>query len=70
MTVLAAVDPDRVTPGLLGFTVVLLLGLATWALLRSLDRHLKRVQFEEAPPEAPDRRPSRSVDPPNPPPGE
>lgn len=65
MNVLAAVDPNRVTPGLLGFTVVVLLGLATWALLRSLNRHLKRVRFEETPLEAP-VDPRGPVDPPGP----
>ena len=45
----AAVDPDRVTPGLLGFLVVLGLALATWVLLRSMSRQLGRVDFEETP---------------------
>ncbi len=56
------VDPARVTPGLLGFLVVLALGLATWALLRSLNKQLKRVDFEEQPP--------RGEPPPPPPPPE
>ena len=45
----AAVDPARVTPGLLGFLVVLGLALATWFLLRSMSRQLGRVDFEETP---------------------
>ena len=48
--VLAAVDPERVTPGLLGFAVVVCLGLATWGLLRSMTRQLKKVDFAEEPP--------------------
>jgi hypothetical protein len=39
-------DPDDVTPGLLGFLVVAALGLAIWFLLRSMTRHLKKVDFE------------------------
>jgi hypothetical protein len=46
--VAAAVDPNKVTPGLLGFLVVLGLGLATWVLLRSMNRQLKKVDFDDA----------------------
>jgi hypothetical protein len=42
-----AVDEDKVTPGVLGFLVVVALGLATWFLLRSLNTQLKKVDFEE-----------------------
>ena len=45
----AAVDPARVTPGLLGFLVVLGLAIATWLLLRSMSRRIGRVDFEEPP---------------------
>jgi hypothetical protein len=44
---LAQLDPERVTPGLLGFLVVLGLGLATWLLLRSLNHQLRRIRFDE-----------------------
>lgn len=53
MTPLAAVDPARVTPGLAGFLVTLALAVATWLLLRSMIRHLRRVDFVEEP-DAPD----------------
>ena len=46
---LAGVDPERVTPGLLGFLVVFALAIATWLLLRSMNRRLGRVDFEESP---------------------
>ncbi len=39
----AAVDPEQVTPGLLGFFVVLAIGLATWALMRSMTKRLKNI---------------------------
>lgn len=44
---LAALDEDKVSPGLLGFTVVAVLAVATWILLRSMTKQLKRVDFEE-----------------------
>ena len=41
---LAAVtlDPNKVSPGLLGFIVVVIIGLATWALARNMAKHLRR----------------------------
>ncbi len=47
--ILAAVSKDQVTPGVLGFLVTFALGVATWFLLRSMNRHLKRVDFVEEP---------------------
>lgn len=46
------VDPARVTPGLLGFLVVFALALATWALMRSMVRHLRGVEERRAAEEA------------------
>ncbi|WP_035798381.1 MULTISPECIES: hypothetical protein [Kitasatospora] len=43
---------DKVTPGLLGFVVFAALGVATWFLLKSMNRQMKRVDFVEEP-EAP-----------------
>jgi hypothetical protein len=42
-----AVDKSRVTPGLIGFVVVALLGVATYLLIRSMNRQLRKVDFEE-----------------------
>jgi hypothetical protein len=36
-------DPTTVTPGVLGFTVTLLLGIATYLLIRSMNRHLRKI---------------------------
>lgn len=44
-----AVNPDKVTPGLLGFIVFAVLGAATWFLLKSMNRQFKKVDFEEQP---------------------
>ena len=55
MTVLAALfvvlakapPADKVKPGLLGFLVVLALGVVTYLLWRSMNRQLRKVDFEE-----------------------
>jgi hypothetical protein len=36
---------SQVTPGLLGFAVVVVLGVATWLLVRSLGRRLKKISI-------------------------
>ena len=43
----SAVDKSEVNPGVLGFVVVALLGVATWLLIRSMHRQLRKVDFEE-----------------------
>ena len=45
--VVFAYDKNKVNPGLLGFVVVALLGVATWLLIRSMQRHLRKVDFDE-----------------------
>ncbi|MGR7001566.1 hypothetical protein ACU686_31820 [Yinghuangia aomiensis] len=42
-----ALEDDKVAPGLLGFTVVAVIAAATWLLLKSMTKQLKRVDFEE-----------------------
>lgn len=47
-------DEDKVTPGVLGFIVFAVLALAVWGLMKSMNRHMGKVDFEEAPdPESP-----------------
>ncbi|MFJ6212714.1 hypothetical protein ACIQGZ_05195 [Streptomyces sp. NPDC092296] len=48
-----AFDKDKVTPGLLGFVVFAVLGVATWFLLKSMNQQFGKVNFIEAP-ETPD----------------
>ncbi len=43
------VDADKVTPGLLGFVVFALIGLAAWGLMKSMNKQMKKIDFEEAP---------------------
>lgn len=53
MTQLAAlakeVDEDKVTPGVLGFIVFAAMALAVWALMKSMSKHMGKVEFEETP---------------------
>ena len=45
---LLAVPADNtVSPGVLGFVVVALLGVATWLLVRSMRRQLKKIDIPE-----------------------
>ncbi|MFI9205391.1 hypothetical protein [Streptomyces sp. NPDC053048] len=42
-------DKNKVTPGVLGFIVFAVIGGAVWLLMKSMNKHMKRVDFEEAP---------------------
>ncbi|MFF2427585.1 hypothetical protein [Streptomyces mirabilis] len=43
------VDENKVTPGVLGFIVFAALALAVWGLMKSMNRHMGKVTFEEDP---------------------
>ncbi|MCH6162275.1 hypothetical protein [Streptomyces marispadix] len=45
-------DENKVTPGILGFVVFAVMGIAVWMLMKSMHRHMQKVDFEEAPPGA------------------
>ncbi len=42
-----AVDPAKVKPGWLALVIILLLGLAIYVLWRSMNRQLKKVDFDD-----------------------
>ncbi|WP_405899583.1 hypothetical protein OG242_20715 [Streptomyces sp. NBC_00727] len=42
-------DKNKVTPGVLGFIVFAALAVGVWALMKSMNRHMGRVNFEEGP---------------------
>ncbi|MEU9032273.1 hypothetical protein AB0D46_33190 [Streptomyces sp. NPDC048383] len=42
-------DKNKVTPGILGFIVFAALALGVWFLMKSMTRHMGRVDFQEAP---------------------
>jgi hypothetical protein len=46
---LAEVDENKVTPGVLGFIVFAVMALAVWGLMKSMNRHMGKVDFKEAP---------------------
>ena len=41
------VDENKVTPGVLGFIVFAAMALAVWALMKSMNRHMSKVEFQE-----------------------
>lgn len=43
------VDDNKVTPGILGFLVFAALAVGVWFLMKSMNRHMAKVNFEEAP---------------------
>ncbi len=45
----ADIDPDRVSPGMLGLVFFLLLAVALFFLWRSMNHQLKKVDFSEPP---------------------
>ncbi|WP_237406468.1 hypothetical protein [Streptomyces sp. M2CJ-2] len=48
LVTLAEVDKDKVTPGVLGFIVFAVMALAVWGLMKSMNRHMNRVDFDES----------------------
>ncbi|MFE1029094.1 hypothetical protein ACFW5I_31785 [Streptomyces sp. NPDC058818] len=48
LVTLAELDEDKVTPGVLGFIVFAVMALAVWGLMRSMSRHMGKVDFKEA----------------------
>ncbi|MFD8570790.1 hypothetical protein [Streptomyces sp. NPDC057694] len=41
------VDEDKVTPGVLGFIVFAVMALAVWGLMKSMNKHMRKVDFKE-----------------------
>ncbi|WP_093697371.1 hypothetical protein [Streptomyces sp. 2231.1] len=44
------VDENKVTPGVLGFIVFAVMALAVWGLMKSMSKHMRKVDFKEADP--------------------
>ncbi|MGW5196869.1 hypothetical protein [Streptomyces spiralis] len=49
LVTLAEFDKDKVTPGVLGFIVFAVMAVAVWGLMKSMNRHMGKVDFEETP---------------------
>ncbi|MFJ7418682.1 hypothetical protein ACIQXD_08680 [Streptomyces uncialis] len=45
----ADLDKNKVTPGVLGFVVFAVMAVAVWGLMKSMTRHMGKVDFKEAP---------------------
>ncbi|MEV3861235.1 hypothetical protein AB0J38_43875 [Streptomyces sp. NPDC050095] len=43
------VDENKVTPGVLGFIVFAVMALAVWGLMKSMNKHMRKVDFKEKP---------------------
>ncbi|MFB7369965.1 hypothetical protein ACFC0D_09010 [Streptomyces sp. NPDC056222] len=41
-------DKNKVTPGVLGFVVFAVMAVAVWMLMKSMNRHMGKVSFDEA----------------------
>jgi hypothetical protein len=48
----ATLDPNKVSPGLLGFIIVVLIGLVTWFLARSMVKQLRKLDADRGAEEA------------------
>lgn len=57
-----AVDDTAVSPGVLGFVVVAALGVATWLLIRSMTRQMRKIDLPDDEPAAPDPGPGPEED--------
>ncbi|MCS0634550.1 hypothetical protein NX801_02505 [Streptomyces sp. LP05-1] len=42
-------DQNKVTPGVLGFIVFAAMAVGVWMLMKSMNRHMGRVSFDETP---------------------
>ncbi|MFG2398536.1 RAMP4 family protein [Streptomyces lydicus] len=49
VTLADSFDKDKVTPGVLGFIVFAVIGGAVWLLMKSMNKHMKKVDFAEQP---------------------
>ncbi|MFB7595974.1 hypothetical protein [Streptomyces sp. NPDC056160] len=48
LVTLAEFDKNKVTPGVLGFIVFAVMALAVWFLMKSMNRHMGKVDFKES----------------------
>ncbi|MEW2283820.1 hypothetical protein [Streptomyces sp. NPDC047841] len=43
------VDENKVTPGVLGFIVFAVMAVAVWGLMKSMNKHMQKVDFKQSP---------------------
>ncbi|OIV38889.1 hypothetical protein BIV57_03515 [Mangrovactinospora gilvigrisea] len=56
-----ALDANKVTPGILGFVVCLAVGLALWGLLKSMNKQMRKIDFDEGPADEGPRKQPRGL---------
>lgn len=56
------VDQNKVTPGVLGFIVFAVMALAVWGLMKSMSKHMRKVDFKEAPDPAAEEKAGQKTD--------
>lgn len=56
------VDQNKVTPGVLGFIVFAVMALAVWGLMKSMSKHMRKVDFKEAPDPAAEEKAGQRTD--------
>ncbi|KWW99219.1 hypothetical protein C3Y87_09160 [Carbonactinospora thermoautotrophica] len=54
------VPVEKVSPGLLGFLIVAVLGVVTWLLIKSMNKQIRRIDFEES--QRPAQRPDQKAE--------
>ncbi|MEW2621681.1 hypothetical protein [Streptomyces sp. NPDC048106] len=57
---LADLDQNKVTPGVLGFIVFAVMAVAVWGLMKSMSKHMRKVDFKEPAETGTDGRPADS----------
>jgi hypothetical protein len=62
LSAVVAIDDTKVSPGVLGFVVVALLGLATYLLIRSMNRQIKRIDLPDDDTDGPESGPESRTD--------
>ncbi|MFI6690507.1 hypothetical protein ACIBLA_01855 [Streptomyces sp. NPDC050433] len=53
-------DENKVTPGVLGFIVFAVMACAVWLLMKSMNRHMGKVDFPENPAGETETKPTAS----------
>ncbi|MEV8330335.1 hypothetical protein [Streptomyces niveus] len=54
-------DENKVTPGVLGFVVFAVMACAVWLLMKSMNRHMGKVSFDEGKPADEAKTPAASA---------
>lgn len=54
-------DENKVTPGVLGFVIFAVMAGAVWLLMKSMNRHMGKVSFDEGKPAESEETPAASV---------